>query len=139
MMRLAAILVLTLTASSTAGQDATASLQRVEQATVNTDDADDLVERRVCLNPGSYVLAFQAHSIASDPARWFGFAGLVPPDTPPGPERIRRTVTVENIGGDDDAARWGWRSISVTAPDCYTLMVSNGRVRLYLLRVAVAW
>ena len=129
--------LMSLTPTAVAGQRAGAFLDPVEVATVNlpeqaADGRAPQEQRRVCFEPGSYVLALYAG--AGMPA----IAGAeTPDDTTPNDKTSTRVFI-----GSDHAQRWNWAPFS-TAPDagCHVLTVlgAGARLRVYQLEVGIVW
>jgi len=153
-------LAVVLGAVPAAAQRATAGLRAVESGRI--DAGNDPKGSEMCLRPGSYVLAFEraagnrvgaayvspsavpaaeTREQAREPARPLTQRELARQRVEAVIERNRRRARVASVliqPADQD--RWGWVSFNVWGQiECFRLSASNGRARVYDLRVGVVW
>ena len=107
-----------------------------------------MAERRICLNPGAFVLAGELP--LSDPrfrnietieavggaALWP--AGQMPPASAQG-SMASPTQLFLMRSLDDPSSGRGWTVFTVREAQCYDVRVRSARVRVFSLRVGVAW
>lgn len=128
--------------ASTEAQVADARLLRVPAADVDVPQSSPdryapTESRRVCFEPGRYVLVFRAAD--GD----FGLAAIGPEgeDGEPVEGGATGLYGVTSIIGTDDAQRWNWGSFTAISGTCHVLIVSGAgaRARVYDLRIGVSW
>ena len=128
-----------------AAQEASAELRLIEAAAV--DAASDEQQAEVCLDGGQYVLAFRLRmpvSSGSGRARFVASTPLNTVDQQLTEEQVEfwnnrlRTFADISVAATDER-RWTWQSFFVADPECFRVEVTNGRARLYAVRVGVDW
>ena len=119
------------------GQDAAAFLDSIEIAAVNLPGTRDAggywpsEQRRVCFEPGAYVLAFYVPASG-------GVATIGLDDQGAAGQAASLAYAVIRT---DDAQRWSWSLFRSPAGECHNLIVAGiaARVRVYRLTVGIAW
>ena len=110
-------------ASPVMAQQATASLRPVESGSI--DAYSDSISRDMCLRNGLYILAFQRGT-----GEGMGVAAV-------GSSDAGAVASVTLTGASQD--RWAWNAFSVDDYTCFRIGATNGRARVYLVRVGVRW
>ena len=129
------------------GHAASASLDWIPGTDVDAD-AGLVAERRICLNPGAYVLAgelplsdlgfgnIETIDAVGGAAIWP--AGQMPPASAQGSMASPTQLFLMRTP-DDPASGTGWLVFTVRESQCYDVRARSAKVRFFGLRVGVTW
>ena len=149
-MRTSLLLALVVAVASTpvASQEATALLERIEEADIDAPRASltEWHKRRVCLNASDYVFALLAHPrlLPEHLPGELGWAAAASVRTPEWTAEYGRDgevvrLSALNLGDPVTDPPWASKAFVVDEPECFDVQVLGGRARIYRLNVTVEW
>ena len=141
-------LVVAVASAPVASQEATALLERIEEADIDAPRASltEWHERRVCLNASDYVFALLAHprllpEHLPGELGWAAAASVRTPEWTAEHGRDGEVVRLSalNLGDPVTDPPWASKAFVVDEPECFDVQVLGGRARIYRLNVTVEW